>query len=62
MLLTLLPSVTPSTYPASGEYYVDCAVETRPSHRNPLTDDAELAARLWSVSEKLTALGGEKRR
>jgi WW domain-containing oxidoreductase len=42
----------PEVNGVTGQYFSDCAV-TEPSRR---ARDAELAERLWDVSEKLTGL------
>ena len=41
----------PIPAPISGQYFVDC----NPAQASPLMYDEELAAKLWEVSERLTA-------
>jgi NAD(P)-dependent dehydrogenase (short-subunit alcohol dehydrogenase family) len=54
---SLYAAASPNIEGASGQYFV----KMRPVSPNPIADDAGLAARLWSESEKLVAAALEAR-
>ena len=43
---------SPDIEGSTGQYYVKC----KPAHSKPITHDLEMAARLWTISERLTGL------
>jgi NAD(P)-dependent dehydrogenase (short-subunit alcohol dehydrogenase family) len=43
---------SPDIEGSTGQYYVKC----KPAHSKPITHNAEVAARLWTMSERLTGL------